>query len=287
MGDNDKKFEGAEAKDVIENCEKLSAKAIEISTIILNSFIFALLFADLIIIKWSDFTKTTKRVLTLFIIIFLISIVLLIFSILLRYWRAKNLIKKEKKNTGRIIAFLGIILSFALIVFSNLDSIFFENSLIYLIEPCEKKAPILYPNGYPYNLKQNNLYNSTIINKDIRRKLEICPIGQDYIKNVRLVDEIMMKVTFAILEYFYSILFGFFIILLTRIKDGIDGPEKEKNFIVQNVESLRISIERGQSNIIEYLNKNNREKKNEIQNRNILAINKVESIDTQERNLNK
>ena len=249
-----------------------------------------LLFIDLIIIKWSDFTKGSKKVLVLFVFIFLFSIVILIFSILIRYWRAKDLIKKEKKKAGKIISFLGIIFSFLLIVLSSIESIFYESSLIYLVEPCEKKiTPTQNLYGYPYNHKLNNLYNSTIINKDIRRKLEICPAGQDYITNVRIVDEVMMKITIALLDYFYSILFGLFIILLNRIKDGKDGPEEEKKKIFNNleVESIQISKERGQSNITIYNTRKNRDDKNARKDKNSIATNSAEPIDTQERNLNK
>ena len=136
MGDNDIKIEGPESKDVLEACEKLNAKPIEIFVIILSSFIFVLVFASLIVIKWSDLTKGSKRVLVLFVFIFLLSIAILIFSILIRVWRAKDLIKKERKKAGKIIAFLSIIFSILLIVFSSIESMFYEKSLIYLIVPC-------------------------------------------------------------------------------------------------------------------------------------------------------
>ena len=293
MGDNNDNNNNQikEAKEIVELMEKLSAKPIEIIGIIFSSFLFVLLFIDLIIIKWSDFTKGSKKVLVLFVFIFLFSIVILIFSILIRYWRAKDLIKKEKKKAGKIISFLGIIFSFIIIVLSYIESMFYESSLIYLVEPCEKKiTPTLNQYGYPYNHKLNNLYNSTIINKDIRRKLEICPAGQDYITNVRIVDEIMMNITFALLNYFYTILFGLFIILLNRIKDGKDGPEKEeekKIFINLEVESIQISKERGQSNITIYNTRKNRDDKNARKDKNSIATNSAEPIDTQERNLNK
>ena len=82
---------------------------------------------------------------------------------------------------------------------------FYESSLIYLIEPCEKITPTLNQYGYLSNHIINNLYNSTIINKNIRRKLEICPTGQDNITNVRIVDKVMMKLTIVGLSLFYII----------------------------------------------------------------------------------
>ena len=99
----------------------------------------------------------------------------------------------------------------------------------------------------------------------------------------------MMKITIALLDYFYSILFGLFIILLNRIKDGKDGPEEEKKKIFNNleVESIQISKERGQSNITIYNNRKNRDDKNARKDKNSIATNSAEPIDTQERNLNK
>ena len=82
---------------------------------------------------------------------------------------------------------------------------FYESSLIYLIEPCEKITPTLNQYDYLSNHIINNLYNSTIINKNIRRKLEICPTGQDNITNVRIVDKVMMKLTIVGLSLFYII----------------------------------------------------------------------------------
>ena len=167
---------------------------------------------------------------------------------------------------------------------------FYESSLIYLIEPCEKIAPTLNQNGYLSNHIINNLYNSTIINKNIRRKLEICPTGQDNIINVRIVDEVMMKLTIVLLDYLYSILFGLFIILLTRIIDGkdwLEEKEKEKIFINLKDESIQISKERGQSNITIYNTRKNKDDKNVRKGKNSIATNSTELIDSQERNLNK
>lgn len=68
-------------------------KTLEIILIALNSISAVAIFLCLVIIKWSEISKAN---LALFIIMFLINIVYLVFSIILRYWRAKNLIKEEK-----------------------------------------------------------------------------------------------------------------------------------------------------------------------------------------------
>lgn len=102
MGDNDIKIEGPESKDVVETCEKLNAKPIEIFVIILSSFLFVLVFASLIVIKWSDLTKGSKRVLVLFVFIFLLSIVILIFSILKEFGVQKISLKKREKKLEKL-----------------------------------------------------------------------------------------------------------------------------------------------------------------------------------------
>ena len=229
--DND----GVEPKDIVENIEKLPTKPIEIILKVLNSIFFVLLLIDLIIIKWNDFSK---NVLILAIFYFIIVIILLIFCIILRYWRAKNLIKTDKKRNGKIIALIGVILSLTLIVLSQIEDYLIEKSLDNSKKPCEHKT--IYDN-YPYNYKYKNLYNSTIVNIDIRRKLETCPTGQDFIRNIRLSDEIMIKINFGILLNFSFVLFGSYIIILNRIRNGQDEPEKKKIFIDSAVQTLDFS----------------------------------------------
>lgn len=280
MESNDKDI-GPDPDKVLELSEKLPARTIEIFTIIINSFIFALLIIDSLVIKWSHFKK---EVLVLFIFIFLFIFTILFFSIILRYWRAKSLIKTRKKKSGIIIALISIILSLFSVIFSNIESIVFEKNLNNLIIPCEPK-PTINPYGYSYYTYLNNLYNSSIINKDKRRKLDYCPDGQNYIKNVRIIDELMMKLTTSLLEYFYSILFGLFIFLFNRIERGIDGPEKKNIFIVQNVETLQFSKNGDNSNIIVYNKRSNGDERNKIQNKNSLDTDNFEPINSQEKNL--
>ena len=259
-----------EPKEIVEQIEKLPTKVIEIIIIVFLSFMFAIFLIDLIIIQWKDFSK---KVLVVAIFCFIIIIVLLILSIIIRYWRAKNLIKTDKKRSGKIIALISIILSLILIILSQIENYLIENSLENSKIPCE---PIINNYHYPYNYIIKNLYNSTIINKDIRRKLDSCPNGQDFIQKVRISDQILIKIAFGLLVNFSYILFGIFITILNRIKDGLDGPEKEKVFIVQNVEKLN------------FFRHNNEDKKTD----NKLCIkdeeqnkNKYETMDSQERNL--
>ena len=82
---------------------KKSSKALEIILIILNFLTFLALFI------FTLFTKLSRVVLIVIpIIIILIMIFLnLIFSILLRCWRSKNLIKSDKKRCGIVLTEVG------------------------------------------------------------------------------------------------------------------------------------------------------------------------------------
>ena len=83
------------------------SKTLEIWLITLNSIAFVLLILCLAIIKWSLLPKAN---LAFFLIMFFLNLIYLIFSILLRVWRAKNLIKTLRKNAGVSLAIWGLVL---------------------------------------------------------------------------------------------------------------------------------------------------------------------------------
>ncbi len=98
------------------------------------------------------------------------------------------------------------------------------------------------------------------------------------------------------LKYYSLIQFGVYIILTNRIRDGLDRPEKEKIFEVQNVEELHFTIQgnktNDQANIVIYNNQNSqditKEKKMRTKNEEItndLDTIDFEAIDSQEKNL--
>lgn len=276
-------------KEVVELCEKLSSKAIEICLIILNSFNFALPLIDLFIIKWKDFSKS---VLVIFIFIFIICIIHLILPIILRCWRAKNIIKTDKKKSGKNLAIIGIILSIISVILWEIEDYNFANSLNNLKRPCQQ----IKVNPYPLNnFNYANYYNKTLSNKEKRRILEICPPGQDYILEARFVDLFLGYFSIYMLKYFSLLQLGIYIILKNRIRDGLDGPEKEKIFVIQNVEELHFSMQGNKANdqakVKIYNNRNNQDitEGNKMRANEEITNNSdkicVETIDSQERNL--
>lgn len=267
-------------KDIADSCGKLSTKCIEINLIVLDCFISSLLLIDLIIISWKDFSK---NVLVVFIFIFIISIVILILIIILRYWRSKNVIKFEKKRNGKNITVIAAVLSFVINILFFIEDYIFNESLNKSKIPCEPKLSTINHYNYPH------LYNSTILNKDIRRKLETCSNGESYITKVKLLDQIMMPLTIGLLQYSTLLLFFLFITLYGRIKDGLEEPEKPKVFTVENVEQFSFNGEKGNnSNVVVYNNLNKKDEmdiNNEGQNKDDLETITSELIDSQRKKL--
>ena len=98
---------------------KASAKTLEIILIVFHSIGIILLLCCLILIKWHTI-PFSKVNLFLFILMELICIACLVFSFLLRLWRAKNIIKSGKTKILAItISLIGYILitSFFAILF--------------------------------------------------------------------------------------------------------------------------------------------------------------------------
>ena len=266
-----------ELNETTEHCGKFSSKCIEICSIILYSFLFVLVMSSLIIIKWKYLSGFDLFV---FILMLLITIVNLILSIIIRYWRAKSLIKTDKKSKGNSISKACIALSLVLVILCFIEYISFNNSIDSAKLPCEYKN---YQTIYYNNLC--NLYQKKIKLKLIReniRRLEPCPPGQTYIQPLRFIDIFLGLFCIYFMQALSYSGFAIWLILKQRIDNKLDGPEKEKIFIKQNIETLSFLREVGEgdkSNIIIYNNENNIE-----QNNDIMKEIKPEIVDTQ-RNL--
>ena len=89
----------------------------EINLIIFNSILIVLLFLCLIIINGEN----SSFYLFIFVIMFIISIINLIFSSILRHWRRINIIKTDRKVKGTSLALAGFILTVVLYAFCLIE----------------------------------------------------------------------------------------------------------------------------------------------------------------------
>lgn len=210
-------FETKDILDILNEFEKLSSKTVEIISLIIGFFIFAISFIDLIIIKWKNISKNC---LVLFIFMFIISIIILVLSIIIRYWRAKNLIKTDNKRKGHKISICCIILS---IIFSLLSYI-------------------------EFNVFKQNLL-------------------------LRYLDIVLATISYYLFQVFSCLQIGFWLILRKRIKEGLDGPEKEIIFEIQKIATFNFHppSDDSISNIIIYSNQNKIQKRDD--NNSLININ--------------
>ena len=74
------------------------SRTLEITLIVLDSIAFVLYFLCLVVIKWKELSKINV---VFFVFMFLMVVACLVFSILIRLWRSKNLIKTLKKKCWR------------------------------------------------------------------------------------------------------------------------------------------------------------------------------------------
>ena len=103
---------------------KLNAKTLEIIMIVFHSVDTALILISTCVMHWKYFPIYIP---ILYIITLLISIALLVFIILLRYWRAANIIKNRMYKTANLIGTIG----FSLIIFFFAFCIIEEFIIVY------------------------------------------------------------------------------------------------------------------------------------------------------------
>ena len=95
--------------------KKAYSKTLEINWIVFNSIYIAFYLLASLIFLFSSTSIIDFIVLAFLLFLLLLSILNLIFSSIIRYWRAKNLIKTEKRNIGISLSKAG--LGFAIILF--------------------------------------------------------------------------------------------------------------------------------------------------------------------------
>ena len=196
-------------------------KTLEIILIIFHSIGSSLLLLSLIIIKWS---KISNANLAIFIIMFLISIANLIIIILLRLWRAKNLIKTSHKKTGLILSTIAFILTIILLILNIVEEYLLTIGFRKTNYPCYYNSRKETTNNYYYNhyLKQNeNTNKRKLDDKDI----DCLNLGDNYNTGIITYSQYLISYsTFTFLEA--SLILGMFVwyILRSRIIQGLDGP---------------------------------------------------------------
>ncbi len=149
----------------------------------------------------------------------LISLVCLLFSILLRCWRANETIKSTKKYAGKILSIIGMILVSLFFIICIGEEIIFTVSCYEADYLCDKYDYIYrYYYDYTYYEKYNN---------DIP---EYCKGANYYLEGIVVSSGVQAfaYITFSILEIEIIFKLIIFIILCGRISSELDGPPPEQ-----------------------------------------------------------
>ena len=179
-------------------------KTLEIVLICLNSISFILLLFCLIVIKWKELNAADAA---FFSIMFIMSILFLIFSILLRYWRAKNLIKGVRKRTGISFCTAGLILVIINFIICLIEEIVFTISF--------------YKADYPCRNFDNTVYIYRRISSDVDCKNK----PSNYlVENITFGQYFIAYVTFSYLELGLILEMILWNLLKSRINLDLDGP---------------------------------------------------------------
>ena len=182
-------------------------KSLEIFLITLNAIAFLFLFISLIVIKWKELSSANV---VFFVLMLLISVCCLIFAILLRIWRYKNLIKTFKKKAGTNLSIAGMVLVIINFIFCLIEEIIYIISSYRANHPCYKNKSSKTYEYYYYR----RMSSVDCTNQSSGYYIEIITFGQDF----------MAYATFSYLEI--CLIFGMILwsLLRTRIKAELDGP---------------------------------------------------------------
>ena len=183
-------------------------KTLEIISIVFNSIAFFLIFLSLIIIKWKELSKAN---LVFFILMLLITTCCLVFAIFLRYWRAADLIKNNKKSIGASFAVATLVLVIIHFIMCLIEEIVFSISFYRANYPCYNMNDIYYDN-YSYRRMGSNVDCS----KESSSYFE---------ENITFGQYFMAYVTFSYLEIYLILEMIICHILKIRIKLDLDGPQ--------------------------------------------------------------
>lgn len=173
------------------------SRTLEITLIVLDSIAFVLYFLCLVIIKWKELSKINV---VFFVFMLLMVVACLVFSILIRLWRSKNLIKTLKKNVGGNLALSGFIIVIIHFVLCLIEEIVFTMGVIDANHPCLDL--------------DNNTYNPYCTGKNSNYYEYVISYG----------EFVLAYFTFSYMEIAIILDMIIWNILRNRIKLELDGP---------------------------------------------------------------
>ena len=183
------------------------SKTLEINLIVYNSIAVILIFLSLVIIKWKEISSAN---IVLFILMFILCICCLIFSICLRLWRSKGLIKTSKKNTGYRLAISGLTLTIINFVVCLIELIVMSIGFNKANYPCGRNDDDRY---YDYYYRR------------ISTEVVDCSRYPDFYTGVITTGQYLVAYfTFSYLEISLILDMILWTFLKNRIRLELDGP---------------------------------------------------------------
>ena len=186
-----------------------STKQLQVALIVLNSISFVFLHLCMIFIQWKEIYNSN---LYIFIIMFVMTILYLIFTILIRYWGSTGELKTTKKGTASCFSIIALILNIAHFILCIVEEVIITISFNRADFPC-------------YDYKDNTSRTRTSAYRRNEYEAECIAYGSDYDANVISVGEYYLAyITLSYLEL--ALIFTLFLwsLLRQRIDAGLDGP---------------------------------------------------------------
>ena len=143
---------------------------------------------------------------------FVMAILYLIFSILIRYWGSTGELKTTKKGTASCLSLFGLILTIIHFILCIVEEVIITISFNRADFPC-------------YDYKDNNSRTRSSVYRRAEYEAECKLYGSDYEANVISIGEYYLAyITLSYLEL--ALIFTLFLwsLLRQRIDAGLDGP---------------------------------------------------------------
>lgn len=188
---------------------RASSKSLEITSIILNSISLLFLLLCLIMIDWKELSTAN---LVFFLIMLFLNVAYLIFSILLRIWRSKNMIKTLRKKVGVSLAVWGLVLIIINFIACLIEEIVFSIGVNRANYPCYNNDDSGHRDPYYYYYRRVSSVDCSGKNSDY------------YTEAITFKQFFIAYLTFSYLEIILILDMTLFCILKNRINLELDGP---------------------------------------------------------------